>query len=156
MLFAYMKNSQIGKKRVKIDQISVNIGSTWKIFHIFSFYIRRVGLSQNNISRYCPFFVFLLWPYIFIFIHFSPIPLLFFGCSYSLFFWVLLSSLFMECNCRRPDEMEFLNGIISRGFWAGINSSLLRLEFFSGFLPSFFTFMNRMSFLVLGIFCKDF
>ncbi len=38
----------------------------------------------------------------------------------------------------RPDfwpEMEFLNGIFSRGFW---HISLLRFEFLSGFLPSFF------------------
>jgi hypothetical protein len=34
-------------------------------------------------------------------------------------------------------EMEFLNGIFTRGF-LGIISNLHRLEFLSGFLPSFF------------------
>jgi hypothetical protein len=43
----------------------------------------------------------------------------------------------------RIPEMEFLNGIFSRGFW-GINSSLLRLEFLPGFLPSFSVLQNAI------------
>jgi hypothetical protein len=42
--------------------------------------------------------------------------------------------------------MEFLNSILSRGFYyiLGINSSLLRLEFLSGVLPSFFSFYKKL------------
>jgi hypothetical protein len=41
-------------------------------------------------------------------------------------------------------EMEFLNGIFSRCFWAFIHSSLLRLEFLSGFPPHFSVLQNAI------------
>jgi len=48
-------------------------------------------------------------------------------------------------GCKISTEMEFLNSIFVQGFWA--YSSLLRLEFLSGFLPSFFlSFHNRLAF----------
>ncbi len=55
------------------------------------------------------------------------------------------SPLLIQCNY---SEMEFLNSLFSQGF-LGINLSLLRLEFLSSFLPSFFykmLFMNRLEF----------
>ncbi len=55
-----------------------------------------------------------------------------------------------------PPEMEFLNSIFSRG----INSSLLRLEFLSGFLPSFIRFTTaihaRLKFSCFADFLKGF
>ena len=48
-------------------------------------------------------------------------------------------------GCKISAEMEFFHSIFVRGFWA--YSSLLRLEFLSGFPPSFFfLFMNRLEF----------
>jgi hypothetical protein len=59
-----------------------------------------------------------------------------------------------------PLKMEFLNANFTRKFLR-INSSLLRLEFLSGFLPSFFLSTRcysriNSSFLVSQIFCVYF
>jgi hypothetical protein len=64
----------------------------------------------------------------------------------------------MEESGKDP-EIEFLNDVLLR--FLGINSSLLRLEFLSGFCPFIFRFykmlfMNRLEISFFVDFCKAF
>jgi hypothetical protein len=57
--------------------------------------------------------------------------------------------------------MEFLSVIFSQGFWSGHNSSLLKLEVLSGFLPLMvlfykMLFMNRLEFSCFADFLAGF